>query len=183
AQVDRDLLFQGAGRGLGEARGGGTPEGRWQGSVRSAGYPGQHRGAAMSTLRRAAPDVRAAFFGCRQIPGRQDGRRHVRQFGPHRTLALFSGHPEYSANFKKFGGLIAMYKGSRSAVLGSLVPAVLLGGLLTVGHVQDAAAQAVTPTRWSDPATWPNRKVPAAGDKVVISKDKHVILDVSPPPL
>ena len=37
--------------------------------------------------------------------------------------------------------------------------------------------------KWSDPATWPNRKVPAAGDKVTIGKDQQVLLDVSPPAL
>jgi hypothetical protein len=50
-----------------------------------------------------------------------------------------------------------------------------------VATAQQAAAPAVS--RWSDPNTWPNRKVPAAGDKVVIGKDKQVVLDVSPPPL
>ncbi len=44
------------------------------------------------------------------------------------------------------------------------------------------AAQAQT-LRWSDPATWPNNQVPAAGDKVVIASGQEVILDVSPPPL
>ncbi|MBX5461758.1 MAG: transmembrane domain-containing protein [Steroidobacteraceae bacterium] len=38
-------------------------------------------------------------------------------------------------------------------------------------------------TRWSDPATWPGRKVPRAGDKVTIANGKEVILDVSPPAL
>ena len=38
-------------------------------------------------------------------------------------------------------------------------------------------------TKWSDPATWPNKKVPAAGDKVEIASGKNVILDVSPPAL
>src|SRR5690606_16091602 len=52
-----------------------------------------------------------------------------------------------------------------------------------VVHAQNAEAPAVQATRWSDPATWPNRKVPGAGDKVVIAKDQHVILDVSPPVL
>src|SRR5690606_21657180 len=33
------------------------------------------------------------------------------------------------------------------------------------------------------PATWPNGKVPVAGDKVVVAKDKNVLLDVSPPAL
>ena len=46
--------------------------------------------------------------------------------------------------------------------------------------MQERAAKA---TNWSDPATWPNRKVPAAGDKVTIAKGKDVILDVSPPAL
>jgi hypothetical protein len=39
------------------------------------------------------------------------------------------------------------------------------------------------PTNWSDPGSWPNRKVPVAGDKVTIGRDKDVILDVSPPAL
>jgi hypothetical protein len=76
-----------------------------------------------------------------------------------------------------------MREGFRPSALASLLPAILIGGLFTVGHAPFAVAQAVTATRWSDPATWPNRKVPAAGDKVVIAKDKQVILDVSPPPL
>src|SRR5690606_12300525 len=38
-------------------------------------------------------------------------------------------------------------------------------------------------TRWSDPATWPDNKVPAAGDTVEIARDKQVVLDVSPPAL
>jgi hypothetical protein len=66
----------------------------------------------------------------------------------------------------------------RSVYLASLVPAVLLGSVLGV-------AQAAQPgvMKWSDPATWPNRKVPAEGEKVVIGKDKTVVLDVSPPAL
>ncbi|MDQ2640419.1 MAG: G8 domain-containing protein, partial [Pseudomonadota bacterium] len=55
-----------------------------------------------------------------------------------------------------------------------LVPAV---SLFSVSAAVEAA------TKWSDPASWPNRKVPAAGDKVVIGKDKEVVLDVSPPAL
>ncbi len=37
--------------------------------------------------------------------------------------------------------------------------------------------------RWSDPATWPNNRVPAAGDKVLIESGQEVLLDVSPPAL
>ncbi len=46
-----------------------------------------------------------------------------------------------------------------------------------------ASVSAVAATKWSDPASWPNNKVPAAGDKVTIGRDKDVVLDVSPPAL
>jgi cell migration-inducing and hyaluronan-binding protein len=49
--------------------------------------------------------------------------------------------------------------------------------------VQAQTAEAPAATRWSDPNSWPNRKVPVAGDKVTIGKDRNVILDVSPPAL
>ena len=71
----------------------------------------------------------------------------------------------------------------RSVLLASLVPAVLLGGIFAVAQAQNAGAPAAKATQWSDPATWPNQKVPVAGDKVTIGKDKDVILDVSPPAL
>src|SRR6186997_3424488 len=71
---------------------------------------------------------------------------------------------------------------SRSVFLASLVPAVLLGGVFAVVQAQDAGAPAKA-TKWSDAATWPNNKVPAAGDKVTIAKDRNVILDVSTPAL
>jgi cell migration-inducing and hyaluronan-binding protein len=72
-----------------------------------------------------------------------------------------------------------MTKPYRSVLLASLVPAFLLSGVLAA-QAQNAGAPA---SRWSDPATWPNRKVPVAGDKVTIGRDKDVILDVSPPAL
>src|SRR5688500_17066005 len=71
---------------------------------------------------------------------------------------------------------------SRSVFVASLVPAVLLGGGFAVVQAQNAGASAKA-TNWSDPATWPNTKVPAAGDKVAIAKDKNVILDVNTPAL
>src|SRR5687767_4479382 len=71
---------------------------------------------------------------------------------------------------------------SRWVFLASLVPAVLLGGVFAVVQAQNAGAPAKA-TKWSEPATWPNNKVPAAGDKVAIAKDKHVILDVNTPAL
>jgi G8 domain len=45
------------------------------------------------------------------------------------------------------------------------------------------AAPAAKATRWSDRATWPEKKVPVAGAKVTIPEGKSVILDVSPPAL
>ncbi len=37
--------------------------------------------------------------------------------------------------------------------------------------------------RWSDPATWPDGRVPRAGDAVTIARDMDVTLDVDPPAL
>jgi hypothetical protein len=59
-----------------------------------------------------------------------------------------------------------------------LVPAFCLIGASAVVE----AAQPKS-TRWSDRATWPNRKLPSAGDQVTIAAGKEVILDVSPPAL
>jgi len=78
--------------------------------------------------------------------------------------------------------------------------ALLLPGSLLFGasadavaqetHVHaDAAASADAPPvamrhlRWSDPATWPDGKVPRAGDAVTIARDMDVVLDVAPPAL
>src|SRR5688572_30715009 len=71
-----------------------------------------------------------------------------------------------------------MSRKNRSFLLFSLVPAVLLSSVF-------AAVQAAEPkaTKWSAPASWPNKKVPAAGAKVEIASGKSVILDVSPPAL
>jgi len=82
-----------------------------------------------------------------------------------------------------FWGRDVMSKKNRSILLGSLVPAFLLGGVFGVAQAQTAGSPAAEPTNWSDPNTWPNRKVPVAGDKVTIGRDKNVILDVSPPAL
>ncbi len=67
----------------------------------------------------------------------------------------------------------------------SLVPALLVGCIFAVLVGQKGMAQAADAkaTKWSDRATWPNNKVPAAGDKVEIPTGKNVILDVSPPAL
>jgi cell migration-inducing and hyaluronan-binding protein len=69
----------------------------------------------------------------------------------------------------------------RSFLLSALIPASLLVSVFAVVQAQNAGS--TKPTNWSDPATWPNKKVPAAGDKVEIASGKEVILDVSPPAL
>src|SRR6187397_416041 len=73
-----------------------------------------------------------------------------------------------------------MSKANLSDVRYSLFPAFLLAGVFAA---QAQGAGSVKPTNWSNPATWPNKKVPAAGDKVEIAGGKEVILDVSPPAL
>src|SRR5262245_44370207 len=74
-----------------------------------------------------------------------------------------------------------MSKRKRSFFLMSLISALV--SVVAVMHAQQAGAPAAKATNWSDPATWPNRKVPVAGDKVIIEKDKQVVLDVTPPAL
>jgi len=71
-------------------------------------------------------------------------------------------------------------KQHRSFLLAWLLPAFLLVGVFAVVQAQSPA---VKQTRWSDAATWPDRKVPVAGDKVTIAKGQDVLLDVSPPAL
>ncbi|MCB5425961.1 transmembrane domain-containing protein [Altererythrobacter sp. CC-YST694] len=46
-----------------------------------------------------------------------------------------------------------------------------------------APASTVKQSRWSDPASWPDGKVPGEGDAVRIGRDREIILDVSPPAL
>src|SRR5262245_43372841 len=75
-----------------------------------------------------------------------------------------------------------MSERSRSVLLASLVPAVLLGGVFAVVQAQNAGTPAKA-TKWSDPASWADKKLPAAGDKVTMAKDQNVILDVNTPAL
>ena len=49
----------------------------------------------------------------------------------------------------------------------ALLPAFLIASLFL--GAQEGRAQSAGQSLWSDPATWPNRKVPVAGDKVVIA--------------
>src|SRR6202046_4841210 len=73
-----------------------------------------------------------------------------------------------------------MRKKNRSFLLMSLISVSLLVSVFTIVQAQSPAKKA---TKWSDPATWPNRKVPVAGDKVTIDAGKEVVLDVNTPPL
>src|SRR5688572_6998251 len=74
-----------------------------------------------------------------------------------------------------------MRKHCRSFLL-LLFPAIfLLSGCASVEAQETRSA--VKSGRWSDPATWPDRKVPAEGTAVSIGKDMNVVLDVSPPAL
>src|SRR4051794_3113620 len=76
-----------------------------------------------------------------------------------------------------------MRKKNRSFLLMSLISLSLLVSVFTIVQAQSPAATAAKATKWSDPATWPNRKVPVAGDKVTIDAGKEVVLDVNTPAL
>ncbi|MGZ3267430.1 MAG: G8 domain-containing protein, partial [Croceibacterium sp.] len=74
-----------------------------------------------------------------------------------------------------------------------LLPVALLLDAGFAAEAQDAhahmdmPAQAgpslAKPSRWSDPASWPDGKVPRAGDAVTIGRDQNIVLDVTPPAL
>ena len=67
--------------------------------------------------------------------------------------------------------------------LSLLVPAFLVLGGDTVVKAQQKSSTAASAKRWSDAATWPDKKVPTKDAVVNIEKDMNVVLDVSPPPL
>jgi cell migration-inducing and hyaluronan-binding protein len=77
--------------------------------------------------------------------------------------------------------------------LALLFPVSLLLGIGAVANAQEdhagmampasAPAPAAKQSRWSDPASWPEGKVPRAGDAVTIGRDKNILLDVAPPAL
>ncbi|AKH44323.1 cell migration-inducing and hyaluronan-binding protein [Altererythrobacter atlanticus] len=75
----------------------------------------------------------------------------------------------------------------------ALLPVSLLCGTGTALAAQDqhahtpvdagAAPTETKSVRWSDPAAWPDGKVPGEGDAVTIPRGMDVLLDVSPPAL
>jgi cell migration-inducing and hyaluronan-binding protein len=64
-----------------------------------------------------------------------------------------------------------------------LLAAVLILGGHAVVKAQQGSSSAVKGGRWSDSATWADKKVPGAGAAVTIDRGMDVVLDVSPPPL
>ena len=76
-----------------------------------------------------------------------------------------------------------MRKRILSVLVVSLLPLVFLGSGFAVAQAQEATTPTVKQELWSNPATWPDRKVPRAGDTVTIQRGQQVLLDVSPPPL
>src|SRR5215469_12703053 len=67
--------------------------------------------------------------------------------------------------------------------LSLLLPAFLILSGHAAVKAQQGSSSAVKGGRWSDSATWADRKVPGAGAVVTIDKDMDVVLDVSPPSL
>jgi cell migration-inducing and hyaluronan-binding protein len=78
----------------------------------------------------------------------------------------------------------------------SVLPATIMLGTASGAAAQESHAHADVPAEagaaapavrkrsmWSDAASWPDGKVPAAGDAVTIPRDKEVVLDVAPPAL
>src|SRR5579871_879701 len=66
--------------------------------------------------------------------------------------------------------------------LSLLVPALLVLGGYAVVQAQQKTSTA-NAKRWSDPATWPDKKVPGKDALVTIGRDMNVVLDVTPPEL
>src|SRR5881396_3868979 len=67
-------------------------------------------------------------------------------------------------------------------ILGLLVPAFLVLSGDAV-KAQQKASSTASMKRWSDAATWPDKKVPGKDAAVTIDRDMNVVLDVTPPAL
>src|ERR1700729_2501480 len=79
-------------------------------------------------------------------------------------------------------GVLTMRKRSL-LFLSLLVPAFLVLGGHAVVKAQQKTSSTASAKRWSDAATWPDKKVPGKDAAVTIGKDMNVVLDVSPMPL
>src|SRR4029077_13121212 len=60
---------------------------------------------------------------------------------------------------------------------------IVLSGYVVVGAQKESSSSAVKGGRWSDRATWTDKKVPGEGTAVTIDRNIEVVLDVSPPAL
>src|SRR3569833_513688 len=98
-------------------------------------------------------------------------------------------HPTMKRDgLSRWGGMNVIR--DRQLLRALLLPGSLLLGLGAQARAQDAhehmdmSAQAPVPgvreTRWSDPASWPDGKVPGAGAAVTIGRDRNVVLVVAP---
>jgi cell migration-inducing and hyaluronan-binding protein len=67
--------------------------------------------------------------------------------------------------------------------LSLLAPAFLVLGGYAALKAQQKASYAPSAKRWSDAATWPDKKVPGKDAVVTIGRDMDVVLDVTPPAL
>src|SRR3984957_16544475 len=103
---------------------------------------------------------------------------HAPSFSRQSHFAAMHKYRSYSST-----GVDVMSKKNRSFLVVSLFPLVLLGSVFAVVQAEDGKSQAVKHELWSNPATWPDQKVPRAGDEVTIESGKDVVLDVSSPPL
>src|SRR5690349_8725702 len=116
---------------------------------------------------RGPPD-RQCFYSC-----------CMNKLGLRQSLdSLFRKHGN---RFLDHGGL-TMRKRSL-LFLSLLVPAFLVLGGYAVVKAQQRTSSAAKGKRWSDAATWPDKKVPGKDAAVTIGKDMNVVLDVSPMPL
>src|SRR5215471_10432191 len=71
----------------------------------------------------------------------------------------------------------------RSVLFLSLLSATLVLIGTSVVKAQQKTSSTASGKRWSDAATWPDKKVPGKDAVVTIDRDMNVILDVSPPAL
>src|SRR6202030_433221 len=67
--------------------------------------------------------------------------------------------------------------------LSLLVPAFLVLGGYAALKAQQKTSSRASAKRWSEAATWPDKKVPGKDAVVTIERDMNVVLDVSPQPL
>src|SRR5262252_5628526 len=71
----------------------------------------------------------------------------------------------------------------RSLLFLSLLSGILVLIGTSVVKAQQKTSSPASAKRWSDAATWPDKKVPSKDGAVTIDKDMNVVLDVSPPAL